>query len=51
VVRLRSPGSPGSPAPEAVEGRTVVLRWQGREVRRRLTSDPVVVGPADFATT
>ncbi|MFD2029053.1 glycosyl hydrolase family 95 catalytic domain-containing protein [Promicromonospora aerolata] len=39
---------PRSPAPEAVEGRTVVLRWRGREVRRRLADAPVVVGPADF---
>ncbi|MDR7385100.1 glycosyl hydrolase family 95 catalytic domain-containing protein [Promicromonospora iranensis] len=46
---VRAVVRPRSLAPEAVEGRTVVLRWRGREVRRRLTSDPVVVGPPDFA--
>ncbi|GAA4704047.1 alpha-L-fucosidase 2 [Promicromonospora umidemergens] len=45
---VRAVVRPRSPAPEAVEGRTVVLRWRGREVRRRLTAGPVVVGPEDF---
>ncbi|MEU4363256.1 glycoside hydrolase N-terminal domain-containing protein [Promicromonospora sp. NPDC023987] len=42
---------PRSPTPKAVEGRTVVLRWRGREVRRRLAEGPLVVGPADFGAT
>jgi alpha-L-fucosidase 2 len=45
VVR---PRSLAPKAQEPVEGRTVVLRWRGREVRRRLTGEPVVVGPPDF---
>ncbi|MFD2792173.1 glycoside hydrolase N-terminal domain-containing protein [Promicromonospora vindobonensis] len=45
---VRAVVRPRSPAPEAVAGRTVVLRWRGREVRRRLTDGPVVVGRQDF---
>ncbi|WP_344466555.1 glycosyl hydrolase family 95 catalytic domain-containing protein [Cellulomonas aerilata] len=42
VLRPRSP---------AQVGRTVHVRWQGREVARRLTDAATELGPGDFGTT